>query len=73
MFPNPTQLLRKGYKLESSKAGEMPKHFWGISGPKMGRNLAVFGQNWSNFGLKKLLFCLQRTVTFRHSSVNKED
>ena len=36
----------------------MPKHFWDILGSKKGRNLAIFGEIWSNFGFKKVIFCL---------------
>ena len=46
--------------------------FLGYFGFKKGqKRLPIFGQIWSNFGLKKVIFCLQRTVTFGHSSVIK--
>ena len=33
--------------------------------------MAIFRDIWSNFALKKVLFCLYQNVTFGHSSVKK--
>ena len=32
------------------------QRFWGFWSPKKGRKVTIFGQIWSNFGLKKILF-----------------
>ena len=40
----------------------MPKHIWAFWSPKKCRKVAIFGQIWSNFELKKVFFVCNKLL-----------